>query len=389
MSQDVTTIDDVDAPMTFSNLMATAKEAVPERAPIREKFVVSPELRQRVAMAVKEVDFDKPDTLISWGGKAQENLGRLSMDLIEKTKSKDAGPAGALLSRLVLNIKGFKVDDIEQAEHKASGISRLWTKATLPVQVAVQRYSAVQSQVNTVVNELDSHIGKLMHDVVMMERMYDENAKAYETMQVYVAAGKVLMQEVEENRLPALQAAINEEDPLTSENYAKMVKFKNRLERRLADMTLTRTVLLQGLPAIALIEDNDVNMIERIQSTINHAVPLWHRQIAMLLATRRGADAAQAQHDAADLTNALLVQTSKQINRATVSMRTEIERGLFDSAKVAEANDNLIASMESAITIYEEASARRKNDVKVADKCERELQVAIQGVKRIGVNVAA
>lgn len=45
---------------------------------------------------------------------------------------------------------------------------------------------------------------------------------------------------------------------------ASAPRFRQRLERRVHDLALTRTAPFQGLPAVALIEDNDTNLIERM-----------------------------------------------------------------------------------------------------------------------------
>ena len=349
--------------------------------PITEGVAPTPENRARIEAAMREVDLDKPESLILWGSGVQRRLGELSTQLIGATRAKDAGPAGAALSELVLKIKGFRVDDIKASETGVSRLARLWRRAVLPIAVAMQRFETVRNQVNLVVRALDRHIGELMRDLVALERLYAENAKAYETIKVYVDAGTLLVREIDAVRLPALKAAIREDDPLSSERYARLERFRQRLERRVTDLALTRTALFQGLPAIALIEDNDVNLIERIQSTIANAVPLWDRQIALLLADRRGADAARGQRDAADLTNELLEQTAKQLRSTNKAVRVEVERGLFDADRLQAANAQIVGALEDAREIYENAVERRKRDLEVAEQCERELQAAMGNAK--------
>jgi uncharacterized protein YaaN involved in tellurite resistance len=376
---EVPTITNMDL-ATFQNVMSPAAKL----SSVATSLMDTPQNRALVIAAMKEADLDKPETLVLWGSGVQQNLGKVSMQLINLTKSKDAGSIGACLTTLVLRIKGFDVSDIEQGEKHVSLIGKLFHKAVLPLAIAVQRYETVQNQVSAVVRDLDKHIGILMRDAVGLERIYAENVKAYEAVKIYIEAGRLLLEEIDTNRLPKLKAEIREDDPLSSERFSRMTRVRQRLERRVSDLILTRTALFQGLPAVALIEDNDANLIERIQSTISNAVPLWQQRIALLLSTRHGQDAAAAEHDANDLTNTLLEQTAAQLRTSSKMIRTEVERGIFDAASLKKANDEIVGALNDAIDIYNEAVTRRASDLVIADQCEKDMRTAMEGLKVIG-----
>jgi uncharacterized protein YaaN involved in tellurite resistance len=368
-------------PAGFSNRVGNPPADLPA---LTTALMDTPENHRLVMAAMKEANLDKPETLTLWGSKVQENLGKVSLQLVNMTKSKDAGPIGAALTSLVLRIKGFDVGDIEQGEKHLGLFSKLFKKATLPIAIAVQRFEAVQNQVNGVVRDLDKHIGVLMRDMVGLERIYAENVKAYESVKIYIEAGHLILREIDEIRLPALKAEVKDDDPLSSERLGKMIRVRQRVERRTHDLVLTRTALFQGLPAVALIEDNDANLIERIQSTITNAVPLWHQRIALLLSTRHGQDATAAERDANDLTNQLLEQTAGQLRLSSKAIRTEVERGIFDAESLRRANDEIVGALTDAIRIYDEAVTRRAGDLLIADQCEKDMRQALEGIKALG-----
>ena len=63
-----------------------------------------------------------------------------------------------------------------------------------------------------------------------------------------------------------------QEDAQAYNDYANLI---TRFEKKLYDLELTRNINLQMAPQIRLIQNNDVVMSEKIQSTITNTIPLW------------------------------------------------------------------------------------------------------------------
>ena len=59
------------------------------------------------------------------------------------------------------------------------------------------------------------------------------------------------------------------------ENYNKYVNLCNRFEKKLHDLELTRVIAMQVAPQIRLLQDNDQEMLEKIQSSLVNTIPLW------------------------------------------------------------------------------------------------------------------
>lgn len=75
--------------------------------------------------------------------------------------------------------------------------------------------------------------------------------------------------------LPEIKAqAENSQDPLDVQRHQDMVRFVDRFERRVHDLRTSRMVALQALPQIRLIQHNDQLLVERIQGSILHTIPL-------------------------------------------------------------------------------------------------------------------
>ena len=86
---------------------------------------------------------------------------------------------------------------------------------------------------------------------------------------MYILAGKKKLQEVRENDLKELvEKAERSGLPEDAQEAKDLDSFCNRFEKKLHDLELTRMISLQTAPQIRLVQGNDTQMVEKIQSTV-------------------------------------------------------------------------------------------------------------------------
>lgn len=93
---------------------------------------------------------------------------------------------------------------------------------------------------------------------------------------------------------------------------------------------LTRTISMQMAPQIRLIQNNNMLLSEKIQSTINNTIPLWKNQMVLALGMDRSRQAMAAQREVTDMTNELLRKNAEMLKARTVETTKESERGIAD-----------------------------------------------------------
>ncbi len=146
-----------------------------------------------------------------------------------------------------------------------------------------------------------------------------------------------------------------------------------RVRRR----SCTRTVTMQALPSIRLVQENDKGLIRKIQSTVANTVPLWRQQLAQAVTIYRSQQAAGTVKAATDLTNELLEKNAENLQQANREVREQIERGVFDLETVKTANVKLIETIEESLRIADEGKRQRAEAVVQLEECERELRQAL------------
>lgn len=80
----------------------------------------SPEEAQQIERLIGDLDMSDTQSIISFGSAAQSELQAISSAMLDGVRNKDVGPAGKSLRDIVLNIRGFDVDELDPTKSPAS-----------------------------------------------------------------------------------------------------------------------------------------------------------------------------------------------------------------------------------------------------------------------------
>jgi uncharacterized protein YaaN involved in tellurite resistance len=341
------------------------------------------ELKAEISKRMGEIDIASTGSIVSFGSSAQAELQEISQAMLADVRNKDVGPAGDSLRQIVGTIRGFSVSELD-TRRKRSWWERLLGRAA-PMANFVARFEDVQGQIDKVTDDLLGHEHTLLKDIKSLDILYDKTLAFYDELALYIAAGEAKIEELDATVIPAkaaeVEAAPDQQAVMKAQELRDLRSARDDLERRVHDLKLTRQVTMQSLPSIRLVQENDKSLVTKINSTLVNTVPLWETQLAQALTIQRSADAAEAVRDANDLTNELLKANAKNLREANKTIRTEMERGVFDIEAVKQANADLIATIQESLQIADEGKAKRAAAEEDLKKMEGELKTTLASAK--------
>lgn len=333
-------------------------------------------IEQQIRAVLAELDMSNTSSVIFFGAKAQQQLATISEQMLEKVKVKDVGPAGDLLTTMVQKLKEFDIPDVQPGE-KPGLLARLFGVKS-EIEKFLGEYDEVKSKIEQITNDLERHKTKLLTDVTYLDKLYEANLQYFRTLEVYIAAGRAKLKELDEKVIPELAKKVEETgDMVEAQKLRDIRSARDDLERRVHDLLLTRQVTMQSLPSIRLVQENDKSLITKINSTIANTVPLWKQQLAQAITIYRSGKAAEAVKAASDLTNDLLRANAENLQKVNVQVREQVERGVFDIEAVKQAHATLIATIEDSLRIADEGKKRRAQAEQELVKLEDELKHAL------------
>ena len=370
------------AKTTSAQIDALAANPLPAPAPaiVPLEAAIGPQA-QAITQRLGELDMADTRTIMAFGTSAQSDLRLISQEMLAGVKAKDLGPAGQSLAEIVSTIRGFSGAELD-ANRRRSWWERL-TGAAAPIAQFIARYEQVQLQIDKITADLLTHETVLLKDIKSLDLLYTKTLTFYDELGLYIAAGQAKLHSLDTTDLPALDGALaTAPAPVKQAQDLRDLRMaRDDLERRVYDLQLTRQVTMQALPSIRLVQENDKSLVGKINATLINTVPLWETQLAQALTIQRARDAAKAVRAANDLTNDLLTQNAQSLGEANKSVRTEMERGVFDMAAVKAANDILIATIQDSLAIADAGKAKRAEAFDELAKMEAALKDALSAAK--------
>ena len=339
----------------------------------KELSSLSPAQQAAILAFAEKIDVTNTEQISNYGAKAQQNISEFSDAALRTVRTKDLGQAGTMLGDLVVELKGLNFD----AEEK-KGLRGLFKKGQQSLASLKAQVDKVEVNVDKIVEALEQHELTLLKDIAMMDKMYERNLEYQKELTMYILAGKLKIEQLRREVLPALVAKAQEsglpEDAQAANDFANMI---GRFEKKIHDLELTRMIAIQMAPQIRMVQNNDRLMAEKIRSSIVNTIPLWKNQMVMAMSLHHSEQAMKAEREVTNVTNKLLEQNAQALHQGSVAIAREAERGIVDIETLKKTNDELIATLTEVRQIQDEGRAKRaeaeKELVRIEDVLRQKL----------------
>ena len=356
----------------ISNLTQNSKEVTDEKI---EKSLNYDELSESEKKAVDEfitkIDVMDQNLVLQYGAKAQNKISAFSDNILEDVKTKNIGDTGELLANLVGEIKSFN----SSIGTSKKGIFKLFNSAKKEISTIIAKYNKIEKNVDTIENSLERNKVTLLKDIALFDTMYDKNLEYFKEISLYIIAGERKLEELKNKTLPAAKAKFEEtHEQLDAQKIQDLENQINRFEKKIYDLKTTRIISIQMAPQIRLLQNNDAELVEKIQSSITNTIPLWKNQMVLALGINNSKKALESQQAVSNLTNDMLKKNSETLKQGSIEIAEEAEKAIIDIETLKKTNQDLIETIDNVIKIHEEGHAKRMEAEAELENIEKELK---------------
>ena len=317
-----------------------------------------PEHRQKQAKDLAgQIDETNMNAVIAYGSNAQKKLSEFSHSMLNRVQLKDTGEIGDSLTELMTQLQKSNPKDLTAEPNL---FKRLFGKVKASISETQIQYQKIGSQIDKVAIRLEREKNELLNDNLMLEQLYEKNKDYFEALNIYIAAGEVKMQELQEKIIPeAIEKAKKSNSQMDVQVVNDLNQFLDRLDKRTHDLRLTRQMTIQQAPQIRMIQNTNQALAEKIQVSVHTSIPLWENQITIALALLRQQNAAVSQRQVSETTNDLLLKNSDMLKQSAIDTARESERGVIDIETLQKTQANLIETLEETLQIQSEGRRQR------------------------------
>lgn len=336
-----------------------------------DESMLTEEERAVVEQYASEIDISNVAQIVRYGVGAQRNISDFSVSILKKVRTYDMGEVGESLRDLTIALDAT-------VEPEKKGFFGMFQKAKRGVGAIRANYAKAESNVDRIEQDLLSHEAVLIQDIAVYQQMYELNVQYYRELTMYIFAGKKALDKAKAGRLAELKVIADQTNKQEDvQAYRDFEDLCHRFEKKLADLEITRVISIQSAPQVRMLQNNDREMLDKLQSSIANTIPLWRNQLVLSLGiehTRRSLD---AQNTLANKTNELLLKNSETLKMATIETAKAAERPIVDIETLRQCNRDLIASIKEVIKIHEQGAAKRVQAQEELVRIEAELKQAM------------
>lgn len=336
-----------------------------------DESMLSDEERKMVNQFASEIDIADVNQVVKYGMAAQQNISDFSVSILKKVKTYDLGEVGTSLKELTVAL-----DATTEPEKK--GILGMFQKAKRGVGSIRANYAKAESNVDRIEKDLHLHQNVLIQDVSMYQQMYELNVQYYKELTMYIIAGKKALDLAKNGKLQELKTRADKTN--LQEDVQAFKDFEDlcyRFEKKIADLEMTRVIAIQAAPQVRMLQNNDREMLDKLQSSLSNTIPLWRNQLVLSLGIEHSKRALDAQSTLTDKTNDLLRKNSETLKMATIETAKEVERPIVDIETLRICSKNLVSSVNEVVKIHEQGTAKRIKVQEELVKIEEELKQAM------------
>ena len=317
---------------------------------------LTPAERQQVEEIKNSIDLVDAGKSLQFGGTAQKAMADFSDSILSQVRAKDSGHVGDLLNDLSTKINEFSDSQKSSFVESIPIIGSLVSKG----KSLKASYETLDTKISKIQSELEQSKMTMMKDIALFDKLYEQNVQYFKNLQLYIQAGEEKLTELRTVTLPKLKAdAAQSNNPMAGQVVSDFESNVDRFEKKIHDLKISKTIAIQTAPQLRLIQNNDKLLVERIQSAIYNAIPLWKNQIVIALGLTRQQQVLQQQRAISDTTNKLLLQNAEMLKTNSIETAKENARSVVDIDTVKKVNDDLVSTIEETIKIQREGREKR------------------------------
>lgn len=300
-----------------------------------------------------ELSVKDPNSIVNYGMDVQTKLSQFSSSMLENVRNVDTGSIGETIQNLMKELNYVDVDPIENPFIRFLSNLPIIKNLISTTKNVLNKYDEISNNLNNIILKLDKGKIYLIKDINSLNSMFDNNVDYIKEIDTYIVGAKIKLEELQ-NELEYLKN--NNSDPYEIQD---MQNYINRLSKKILDLSLTKQVTIQSLPQIRIIQENNMTLVEKIQSSITNTIPLWKNQICLSVMIDKQRRIVEVQKNVNKTTNELLTKNSDILKSNSLDVAKLNEKSIVDIDVIKKVNQDLISTLDEILRIKKEGDQKR------------------------------
>lgn len=311
---------------------------------------------QDVMAAHKELAEINHNAVAEYGKNIATKTSSYTDELLNLVQNKDLDATGQKLNQVVQVAQQLNTSSILNKSKNSGFFGSILSKFKGAKNSFDQHFNTTKEQIDALVKEIETSQNGLKARVNTLDKMFGGVQEEYKQLGVYVAAGKLKEQEIQQE-IAVLTA--QEQDQTTTQKIYDLNHLANNLEKRVSDLQVLQQSAMQTLPMIRIIQSNNLMLVDKFYAIKNITLPAWKNQISLAISLQEQKNSVQLANSIDDATNELLKRNADLLHQNSVDTAKANQRSVIDIETLEHVQNTLIKTVNDVIQIQKEGMQKR------------------------------
>lgn len=310
----------------------------------------------------RSIDEYNPMQILGFGKEPAAEVSRFSDQILGSFRTGGVEDSGKLLNQLSKIMDRFDVKDFKKTSGGIFG--KLFKRPGKLSEKLLSKYQAMGKEMEQVYVEIKKYQSEIEETTNMLEGLYEQIYQYYMTLEKYIAAGQLKLNDLKTNGLPRLQQNAAAEDQMASMQLDALRDALELLEQRVYDLEMAKMVALQTAPQIRLLQRSNTKLIAKINSAFVTTIPIFKNGMIQAIAAKKQKLVADSMKELDRRTNEMLVRNAQIISRQSIEIAGLSGAPGIKIQAIEEALNIILNGMQETQSIEEENKRIREEGAK-------------------------
>ncbi|WP_185145597.1 toxic anion resistance protein [Chryseobacterium sp. G0162] len=334
------------------------------------------EERQKYEVLANSIDEANPGSIVNFGAELQKTLTNQSDSFLGNVRRSNSGEVGGLINDLLVELNYVDVEELNGNKVK-SFLSKLpfMKKVITQVENLFTKYDKIINNIEQISYKVNAGIITSTKDNAVLQTIFESNVNSIKQIEDLVIAGNIRMERA------AVELAQMETSPESFQDYqiADKRDFIARLDRRMADLKVVRVIMMQSLPQIRLVQNNNVSIAEKAQTILTTTLPVWKNQLSLAVAMYRQQQNIEIQQKVSSTTEEILRKNAERLGQNSINVARANEQTIVSVETLKETTSMLINTLNEVKQIQKQGADNRRKLDQDLQTLEHELKANVRG----------
>lgn len=225
----------------------------------------------QVLQLARQMDLKDSVAIMDLGKEPADAISSFASQILNGLSVADTLGSTKLMDQLGKIMDQFDMQEV--MGEKKKGLAGFLQNKARDLKRLLAKYQSLGGEIDKVYQELVKYEADTKQSIKTMKELAEQNINYSDNLDGYIATGYVLQNQLNQEIIPALEKKVAAGDEMANIQLSQMRAALEAVDRRTADLEMSKTTAILTGPQIDLIQKNNVLLLAQLHSAFITTIP--------------------------------------------------------------------------------------------------------------------